>query len=66
MSEKNKKRRNDFNDECKCFDEYKKNKYDKNRFIFEFSLFRCNIGFIIQLYNIAGNLPGIISSYVYS
>ena len=32
-----KKRRNDFNDECRCFDEYKKTKNDANRFVVGFS-----------------------------
>ena len=32
-----KKRRNDFNDECQCFDEYKKTKNYANRFVVGFS-----------------------------
>ena len=34
-----KTRRNDFNDECQCFDENKKNKNDENRFASDFSYF---------------------------
>ena len=31
-----KKRRNDLNDECQCFEEYKNNKDDEDRFVFRY------------------------------
>ena len=34
-----KKRRNDLNDECQCFEVYKQNKDDEDRFVFQ------NLGF---------------------
>ena len=44
-----KKRRNDLNDECQCFEAYKQNKDVEDRFVFKNPGFHCHLVSVISV-----------------